>query len=109
MIANRASIVEVLNGIKDDLGIESAYSHFSDGHAFPYLVYIGSGQSQLLADGTTYWRGNTYQVELYYLKKDESLERSIEDAFLAGGWNYSKSDDSYIDDMGAFVIFYDLS
>lgn len=109
MISNRASIVEVLQGIQEDLGIDSAYSHFSNGHKFPYLVYIGTGQTQLQADGTAYWRGNTYQVELYFLKKDEALETAIEDAFLAGGWNYSKSDDSYIDDMGAFVIFYDLS
>ena len=109
MISNRQSIVEVLQGIQEDYAIDSAYSHFVDGHAFPYLVYIGTGQTQLQADGTAYWRGNTYQVELYFLKKDETIETAIEDAFLAGGWNYSKSEDTYIEDMGAFVIFYDLS
>lgn len=109
MISNRQSIVEVLQGIQEDYGIDSAYSHFANGHPFPYLAYIGTGQTHLQADGTAYWRGNTYQVELYFLKKDETLEKSIEDAILAGGWNYSKSEDAYIEDMGAFVIYYDLS
>lgn len=109
MISNRKPITAVLDTIKTTLGIDSAYSHFVDGHSYPHLVYIGSGQSQLLADNTAVWRGNTYQVELYFTKKDETLETAIEDEFLAGGWNYSKASDSYIDDEGVFVIFYDLS
>lgn len=110
MISNRDSITTVLADIKQTLGIESAYSHFAKTNVrYPNLVYIGSGQTQLQADGTAYWRGNTYQVELYFKKKDETVEAAVEDAFLAGGWNYSKSDDAYIDDEGVFVIYYDLS
>lgn len=108
-ISNRVDIVTVLDGIKTDIGIPSSYSHFSNGEGYPHLVYMGSGQSQLIADGSAYWRANTYRVEFYYLKKDEALESSIEDAFLSGGWNYSKSDDTYIDDEGIFVIYYMLS
>ena len=108
-ISNREDIVTVLAGIKNDLDIPSAYSHFVDGERYPHLVYIGSGQTQLQADGTAYWRSNTYQVELYFLKKNEALEQSIEDAFLAGGWNFSKSEDTYIDDEGVFFITYFLS
>lgn len=109
MISNRLDIVTLLKGIKRDLGIDSTYSHFVNGHDLPYLVYIGSGQSQLQADGTAYWRGNTYQVELYYSKKDETLEAGIEDAILAGGWNYDKSEDTYLDDQGIYLIYYNLS
>lgn len=107
-ISNRKPLTEVLAGIKTDLGIDSAYSHFINGAKTPYLIYIGTGQSQLLADGSAYWRDNTYQVELYYKVKDESLEAAIEGAFLAGGWNYSKGTDAYMADEGLFVIFYDL-
>lgn len=109
MISNRLDIVQLLTEIKNDLGIDSTYSHFVDGHAFPYLTYIGSGQSQLSADGTAYWRGNSYQVELYFTKKDPALETAVEQAFLAGGWQYSKSEDNYLDDVGAYLIYYELS
>lgn len=108
-ISNRLTLAEIFAGIKDDLGIDAVYSHFTNGHSLPYMAYIGNGQTQMLADGTAYWRTNTYQVELYFQKKDETLESSIEEAFLAGGWNYSKSDDAYLEDEGIFVIFFDLS
>lgn len=108
-ISNRDDIVTVLAAIKEDLGVEAAYSHFIDGHSLPYLAYIGAGQEQLQADGKVYWRSNTYQVELYFAKKDEALEESIEDAFIAGGWKFSKSDDAYLDDEGIYIIYYDLS
>lgn len=108
-ISNRKALVEVLQDIKTTLGIDSTYSHFRNGHEYPYLAYIGSGQVQLTADGTAFWRSNTYQVELYFKKKDPALEDAVEDAFLAGGWNYTKSDDSYLEDEGVFLIFYDLS
>lgn len=108
-ISNRATLAEVLTTIKDELGVDAVYSHFKNGHALPYLAYIGSGLTQLRADGTAYWTANTYQVELYFSKKDEALEAAIEAAFLSGGWGYSKSEDTYIEDEGVFLIFYDLS
>lgn len=108
-VNNRDSITTVLGTIKNELGIDAAYSHFVNGHSLPYLAYIGTGQNQLQADDTTIWRSNTYQVELYYDKKDEALEESIEDAFLAGGWHFDKSDDTYIEDEGIFLIYYSLS
>lgn len=110
-ISNRASITDILAGLKTSQGIESVYSHFTDGHdhGIPFIAYIGAGQSQLHADGKTYWKGNTYQVELYFEKKDEALEDTIEAAFTAGGWNYSKSDDAFLEDEGIYLIYYDLS
>lgn len=108
-IANRKPITEVLADIKDSQGIDAAYSHFANGHRYPHLTYIGSGQVHLEADGTAYWKGNTYQVELYYKKKDPALEDAIEAAFLAGGWNYTKSEDAYLEDERIFLIYYELS
>jgi hypothetical protein len=108
-ISNRQTLAEVFAAIKEDQGIDAVYSHYKNGHALPYLAYIGTGQTQLRADGTAYWAANTYQVELYYSKKDETLEAAIEAAFLAGGWGYSKSEDAYLEDEGVFLIFYQLS
>ena len=87
-------------------GLPCAYSHFKKPQDPPYLVYIGNGQDVLEADNTHYWRRNTYQVEYYFAKKNEAAEASIEDALLAAGFMYEKSEDIYIEDQGVFVIYY---
>ena len=107
--SKRNNLTDVLASIKGSLGIDSTYSHWVNGHSLPYLTYIGSGQNQMEADSTIYWRQDTYQVELYFKKKNPDLEEGIENAFLEGGYLFDKSEDSYLDDEGVFVIFYELS
>lgn len=108
-ISDRKDIAEVLGGITEDYGVPAVYSHFENGSSLPYIAYIGGGQTQLQADSTTYWRANTYQVELYFSRKDEALEAHIEEAFIEGGWKFAKSEDAYIDDEGIYLIYYDLT
>lgn len=96
------TIYETLQGT----GLPCAYSHFKDSQAPPYIVYIGSGQDDLNADNTHYWRNNRYQVEYYFTIKNEQNEASIEDALLDAGYLYDKSEDVYIEDEGVFVIYY---
>lgn len=104
------TIVETLTTISQTLGISVCYSHFINSEPIPpYIAYIGNGQTQLSADDTAYWRRNTYQVELYFAKKNEAVEASIEDALLADGWRYSKSDDAFEESQGLYVIFYDVN
>ena len=83
-----------------------AYSHFKKKQEPPYIVYIGSGQDIFDADNTHYYRNNTYQVEYYFTTKNESNEAAIENALLENGYNYTKSEDVYIEDEGVFVIYY---
>ena len=85
-----------------------AYSHFKKKQEPPYIVYIGSGQNIFDADNTHYYRNNTYQVEYYFTTKNESNEAAIEDALLENGYNYTKSEDVYIEDEGVFVIYYQI-
>lgn len=87
-------------------GLPCAYSHFKTKQEPPFIVYIGSGQDQAHADDTVYWRDNTHQVEYYFTQKSESNETAIEDALLAGGVNYEKSEDIYLEDEGVFLIYY---
>ena len=87
-------------------GLPCAYSHFKTNQTPPYIVYIGNGQDNLDADNTHYWRNNRYQVEYYFTTKNESSEASIEDALLAAGYLYEKSEDVYIEDQDVFVIYY---
>ena len=90
-------------------GIPVAYSHFKTAVDPPFMVYLGAGQDQLAGDNTVYWRKNVYQVEYYFEKKDEAQETSIEDALLADGWLYDKSEDVFIESEGLFVIYYSVS
>lgn len=83
-----------------------AYSHFRTDQSPPYLVYTGNGQDTFQGDNTHYWRENRYQVEYYFTTKDESNEAAIEDALLADGYLYDKSEDIYIEDEDVFVIYY---
>ena len=99
------SIVTTLQG----LDIPVAYSHFKTAVNPPFLVYLGNGQNTLDADSTHYWRQNTYQLEFYFEKKDEAQETSIEDAPLADGWLYDKSEDVFIESEGLFVIYYSVN
>lgn len=85
-----------------------AYSHFKKKQEPPYIVYIGSGQDIFDADNTHYYRNNTYQIEYYFTTKNESNEAAIEDALLENGYNYTKSEDVYIEDEGVFVIYYQI-
>ena len=71
-------------------------------------MYIGSGQDIFDADNTHYYRNNTYQIEYYFTTKNESNEAAIEDALLENGYNYTKSEDVYIEDEGVFVIYYQI-
>ena len=87
-------------------GLPCAYSHFKTNQTPPYIVYIGNGQDNLDADNTHYWRNNRYQVEYYFTTKNEQNEASIEDALLAAGYLYEKSEDVYIEDQNVFVIYY---
>lgn len=87
-------------------GLPCAYSHFKKKQEPPYIVYIGNGQDIFDADNTHYYRNNTYQVEYYFTAKNESNEAAIEDALLENGYNYTKSEDVYIEDEGVFVIYY---
>jgi len=89
-------------------GLPCAYSHFKDPVEPPYLVYIGDGQDTMDADNTHYWRENRYQIEYYFTEKKQANETAIEDALLANGYIYTKSEDVYIEDEGVFVIYYSV-
>ena len=102
-------MTQTLFQLLQTLGIPAAYSHFKDGDVPkvpPYIVYIGDGQDTFDADNTHYYRRNRYQIEYYFTKKDETIEAAIEDLLLENGYLYEKSEDTFIEDEGVFVIYY---
>ena len=89
-------------------GLPCAYSHFKKPVDPPYIVYIGNGQNVMDADNTHYWRNNLYQIEYYFTEKNETNETAIEDALLDNGYNYTKSEDVFIEGEDVFVIYYNV-
>ena len=87
-------------------GLPCAYSHFKKPVTPPFLVYMGNGQTTFGADNTWVYTNNQYQIEYYFTEKNEANEKAIEEALLRDGFNYDKSEDSYIEDEGLFVIYY---
>lgn len=99
--------MDILNTLKKS-GLPVAYSHFRTKQKPPFIVFLGSGQNNTPADDSYYYSRNTYQIEYYYIKKDEAAERAIEQALLEDGWPYNKSEDTYIDEEEVFVIYYQV-
>ena len=105
------TLFEILSDPTTGAGIPCAYSHFRGDdvpEAPPYLVYIGAGQDTFEADNSYYWARNRYQIEYYFTEKNEEQEAAIEELLLNNGYLYTKSDDTYIEDQGVFVIYYDV-
>lgn len=92
----------------DKINVPFCYSHFQKPVGFPYMVYIGSGQSTMSGDNAWYWKKNRYQLEYYYKLKDESKESAIEDILQKLGYNYTKSEDVYIENENVFLIYYTI-
>ncbi|MBQ6501184.1 MAG: hypothetical protein IJI87_07420 [Mogibacterium sp.] len=103
------TLYEILTDPESGVGIPVAYSHFKGDEvpeSPPYMVYIGNGQNTMDADNTHYYRQNRYQLEYYFINKDEETEAQIEDILLENGYLYEKSEDIFIEDEEIFVIYY---
>lgn len=75
----------------------------------PFVVYYGSGQNKDAADDTHYWSENSYNIEYYFEVKSNQTEEAIENAILEGGYQYEKSEDTYLEDEDLFAIYYYLN
>lgn len=87
-------------------GLPCAYSHFRKPVQPPFIVYLGNGQTTFGADDTWYYTNNQYRIEYYFTEKNEVNEKAIEEALLRDGFNYDKSEDTYIENEGLFLIYY---
>lgn len=92
----------------EQLQIPFAYGFFKQPVTPPYIVYLGNGQTTFSADNVWHHRANRYQIEYYFVYKNEANEEAIENLLLANGYNYTKSEDVYIETEGLFVIYYTI-
>ena len=87
-------------------GLPCAYSHFKTRQEPPFLVYLQSGQNQFSGDNTRYWYRNTFQVEYYFKIKNTASEEAIEKALLDAGFQFTRSEDIYLEDEDVFMVYY---
>lgn len=97
---------ELLVEALETTGLEVRYSHFTNPAEPPFIVYLGNGQNQFDADDTIYWKENEFRIEYYYTLKDPDMEETIESALLGNGFRYTKSEDTWIESEGVFLIYY---
>lgn len=101
--------IERLTEMLEELEIPWAYSQFDERIDPPFIVYEGRGQVKQSADNTHLWSHNLYSLEYYYKTKESRTEEKLEEKILAAGFQFTKSEDTYIDDEDVFVIYYDLN
>lgn len=97
-----------LNTIIAGIGLPYAYNEFKDGTelAPPFICFLFTGQSDdLFADNTLYTRIRPLTIELYTDTKDFELEARVEDALVAAGILFTRSED-YISSERMYQITY---
>jgi len=91
----------------NSLGLPLAYHHFSTPQTPPYIVYLFSYSSDLIADNQNYKSISNFQVELYTTKKDLASEKLIEDKFKSLSIPYLKTE-LYLETENLFEVLYEI-
>ena len=82
---------ELYQGLSE-IGLPISYHHFVESPALPYLVYLFSYSSDLIADGKNYKTISNFQIELYSNKKDLANELKVENKLQDLGLPYFKTE-----------------
>lgn len=95
-------IYPLLTGMK----IPVAYDHFvNDDTLPPFILYRNDDTETFKADDKTYYKENSYIVDLVTEKKDVSVEEQLETIFNNNNIPFDKVED-YIESQKIFQIRY---
>lgn len=97
---------ELYNLLKT-LGIPVSYRFFKAPPTPPYVIYLFAYSHNFGADNKVYGKGDSFQVELYSIKKDLASEKLIEDLFDNNDIFYEKTE-TYIDSEGLYQVLYEI-
>lgn len=89
------------------IGYPVAYLHFENPPQPPYLVYLFTYSSDLMADNQNYVEVSNFQVELYTNKKDLAAERKVQDKLKELKLPYTKTE-TWIDSEKLFQVIYEI-
>lgn len=99
-------LIDKLLNVFNGLHIPAAYGAFREPQAPPFVCVLGDGEETFKADGMVYYRTPTYTVEYYFVEKAEEREFALEDALVANGFIYVKSEDIFIETENVYEIQY---
>lgn len=93
--------------IMAEIGIPSAYDHFSEGESPspPFITYLLPGSDNFPADGRVYFRITEVHIELYTDEKNPEVERQVEAVMDAHGIFYDKTE-VWIDSEKLYEVLY---
>lgn len=99
-------IYDLLNS----LDIPVAYDHFNVAQNVvpPFVAYRESSSETFKADGKTYYRPYSFEIELITEKKDIALEKTIEKLLTINNIPYDKSDEVWDEDEKIYHNFYEI-
>lgn len=89
------------------IGYPLAYSHFSEYQETPYMIYLFSYSSDLIADNRNYKEISNFSIELYTDIKDLAAEKKVEDKLKELELSYYKSE-TWIESEKVFQILYEV-
>ena len=73
----------------------------------PYLIYLFTYKSDLMAENQNYVEIDNFQVELYTENKDPDTEKLVESKLKELGLPYSKTE-TFLQSEGLFQLVYDI-
>lgn len=94
-----------LESILNTLSLPVSYTIFDSPQNPPYIIYRLDGTDNFSADDGAYVRRSNYLIELYTDSKDETTEKSVEDALDAAGIFWDK-DETYIPGEELYFVLY---
>lgn len=89
------------------IGYPLAYNQFEEYQSTPYMVYLFSYSSDLIADNHNYKEISNFNLELYTDIKDLAAEKKVEDKLKELELPYYKSE-TWIESEKVFQILYEV-
>ena len=92
------------------INIPVAYDHFDSNKKInpPFMAYRELTPNTFKADGVTYYRPYSYEIELVTEKKNIELEESIEDLLTNNNIPYDKSNEVWDEKEKIYHNFYEI-
>jgi hypothetical protein len=99
--------LEELYQALESIGLPVAYRAFKVPQTPPFLVYLFTYKSDLMAENQNYVEIDNFQVELYTENKDPDTEKLVESKLKELGLPYSKTE-TFLQSEGLFQLVYEI-
>lgn len=96
-----------LKKILDATGYPVAYSHFNKAVDPPFIAYLVDNNPNFIADNKVYHKIKDVDIELYTVKKDESIENVLENLLDENELPYEPYEE-YIESEKVFKKTYEV-